>query len=103
MTEEEGRNEAGLARAYQQAATSDAEHELAGGGPGKGGRDPTLVTTGEVPDVPGTDVARPDLADGEAQGRVPRIGGAGSAIGSEAEMSGLEPGEMAGDAEPKGM
>lgn len=96
MSERE-KDDRALARDYRHAAAGDAHHERKSGGPDPGGSDPMLAVTNEVPGVPMTDVARPDLADGEVRGRVRRIGGAGSAIGSEAEMSGLEPGEMAGD------
>ena len=98
-----------LARDYQKAAESDAYHErqanlpkstprysdaeLSGIESGETGeetreRDPTLVTTREVPDVPMKDVARPDEADGEAKGaaRAP-------SRFTDAELSGLERGE----------
>lgn len=91
--------EAALARDYRHAAAGDAHHER-DGGPAPGGQDPTLVPTPEVPDQPLPDVVRPDAADGEVLSDGQSDGGQGLASASDAELAGLEPGEMSGDAEP---
>lgn len=95
--------EAALAKTYRQAAAGDAHHERAGGGPSPGGRDPTLVPTPEVPDKPLPDVAQTDAArGGSGNGCAFDLKGNGGAV-SEAELDGLEPGEMKAGHEPDDM
>ncbi|MBO9670392.1 MAG: hypothetical protein J7485_07740 [Sphingobium sp.] len=77
--------DAGLAKAYQKAASGDAHHERKGGGPDIGGRDPQLTVTPEKPGVPMKDVAKPDEP----------VAGTTKNSGkwSDAELSGIESGE----------
>lgn len=85
-----------LARSYRHAAAADAYHERKSGGPDPAPYDPTIGVTPERPDVPLSDVARPDKADGEDYSVRP------SAKGPEHDrlMRGLEPGETSMDREP---
>ncbi|MBO9582266.1 MAG: hypothetical protein J7498_15370 [Sphingobium sp.] len=103
----ERHEDTGLAQAYQKAAPGDAYHErqdnlpksaprysdaeLSGIESGETGeetqkRDPTLVTTPEVPGVPMKDVVKPDAP----------VAGAATSGGkwSDAELNGIETGEM---------
>lgn len=90
MTQQDKDRQAELARHYREAAEGDAWHQLSGGGgDAPRGKDPTLVVTPEVPDVPLTDVAHPDKADGEDHDAPPHPDGPYH----DAIMRGLEPGE----------
>jgi hypothetical protein len=89
-----GQGHAELASLYRDAAASDAHHQRAGGGPGRGGQDPTLVPTPEVPGVPLTDVAAPDPADGQAKGYKSGNSARAPSGFTDAELSGLESGDM---------
>jgi hypothetical protein len=86
-------HEKDLARTYRQAAAGDAHHERKSGGPDPAPYDPMLNVTPERPDVPLSDVAHPDKADGEDYSVPP------SAKGPEHDrlMRGLEPGETSAE------
>jgi hypothetical protein len=83
----------GLATTYRHAAAGDAYHERKSGGPDPAPYDPTMGVTPERPDVPLSDVAHPDKADGE------NYGAPLSDKGPEHDrlMRGLEPGETSSD------
>ena len=93
MTQSDKRDDKDLAKDYRDAAAGDAWHERDGNGRGGAGQDATINTTPETPNVPLSDVARPDPADGENHAAPP------SPKGPDYDrlMRGYEPGEMAGE------
>jgi hypothetical protein len=82
-----------LAGSYRQAAAGDAYHERKSGGPDPAPYDPTMGVTPERPDVPLSDVAHPDKADGENYAALPSDKGPDY----DRLMRGLEPGETSSE------
>ncbi|MBT2187866.1 hypothetical protein [Sphingobium nicotianae] len=93
MTQQDRDEQEALARRYREAAAGDAWHERASDDSAESEDDPTLAVTPEVPDVPLTDVAHPDPADGEDHDAPPSEKGPYY----DKLMRGLEPGETTGE------